>query len=107
METGIREDSETEESYLITVLRPYPFIDIESFFRLFYSSKSQGSEVWRTLQGEDIRTKEPLTTPLYEEEDEKLSDFEEGIKEANYHEPIALERRQLSKILPKWSGDGN
>ena len=92
---------------MITVLRPYPFIDIESFFRLFYSSKSQGSEVWRTLQGEDIRTKEPLTTPLYEEEDEKLSDFEEGIKGQAYHEPIALERRQLAKILPKWDRESD
>ena len=92
-----------------TVLHPYDLrlSDITEFFRTFYSSKSQGSEARRTLQGEDIRTKEPLTltTPLYGEsnvlgdnrleetgesgetydvemsEEEQESDFERGIKE--------------------------
>ncbi len=68
-----------------TVLHPYDLrlSDITEFFRTFYSSKSQGSESRRTLQGEDIRTKEPLTltTPLYGESNDLDGDSIEDIEE--------------------------
>jgi len=57
-----------------------------------------------TPQGKNHRTTEPLTTPLYEvEESEQIEvHYDREIERQEHHDSIALERRLLKHILPKW-----
>jgi hypothetical protein len=91
----------TEEELLITILRPYPQIDFSKFFQEFYRLKNL------------IEPRNHKVTESNDLDDDRLEEEPESwLKEAleeNYHEPIALERRQLRKILPRWdqTEDGN